>query len=72
LDSNASYFDLRKYNYKVSFTINTHFPPLRHTLNASRDELFAEVPGLFTHAVVHLVIRNRASTQGFLQEAKKM
>jgi hypothetical protein len=46
-DNNASYFDLRK--YKASFTINTHFPPLRQTLYASRDELFAEVSGLFTH-----------------------
>jgi len=50
----------------------THFPPLRQTLYASRVELFAEVSELFTHTVVQLVARNTASSQCFLQGAKKI
>jgi len=49
--SNASYFGLRSYNYKVSFAINTHFPPLRQKLLCQSRWTFAEVSELFTHTL---------------------
>jgi hypothetical protein len=59
--------------HKVSFIINTLFPPLRQTLYAGRVKLFAEASVLFTHAVFQLVVvRKTASTERILLGAKNI
>jgi len=47
----AFFTKLRLFFHKVSFIINTLFPPLRQTLYAGRVKLFAEASELVTHAV---------------------
>jgi hypothetical protein len=64
---------LRLFFHKVSFTINTLFPPLRQTLYAGRVKLFAEASVLVTHAVFQLiVVRKTASSERILQGAQYM
>jgi len=61
--------------FTVSFTINTLFPPMRRTLYAGRAEPSAEASGLYTHAllqVVVVVVRKTASSECILQGAKNM
>jgi hypothetical protein len=63
----------RLFFHKVSFIINTPFPPLQEMLYASCIKLLAETPEFFTHAVFQLVIVHKtASLECLLQRAKKM
>jgi hypothetical protein len=59
--------------HKVSFIIDTRFPPLLETLYASRVKLFDEVPVFFMHAVSNIVaVRKTASLECILKGDKKM
>jgi hypothetical protein len=58
---------------KVSFTINTLFPPLRKTQYVGRVKLLAEASEFFTHAVLQvLVVGKTASLECAHQAAKNM
>jgi hypothetical protein len=70
----STYFTkLRLFFHKVSFIINTPFPPLREMPGGSHVQLFAEVSELFTHAVFQLdIIHKIASLEYILQETIKL
>lgn len=78
--SNASYinhgyilYKVETLFHKVSFIINTLFPPLHEMLYAGHIKLFAEALELFMHTVFQLVvIRKMASLECNLQGTKKM
>jgi hypothetical protein len=64
---------LRLFLHKVSFTIDTLFPPTRETLYAGRVEPSAETLGFYTRAFLQLVVfRKTASSECILQGAKNM
>jgi hypothetical protein len=59
----GTYFTkLRLFFYKVSFIINTHFPPLREMLCGGRVTLFAEVSEFFVHVVFQCVIIHKIAS----------
>jgi len=70
----GTYFTkLRLFFRKVSFIINTPFPPLCEMPGGSHVQLFAEVYELFTHSVFQLdIIHKIASLEYVLQEAKML
>jgi hypothetical protein len=70
---------LRLFFHKVSFIIDTLFPPTREKLHASHVEPSAEASGRYTHALLQLVvvvvvvlIRKTASSECIFQGAKNM
>ena len=67
---------LRLFLNKVSFAINILFPPIRETLYVGRVDPSAEASGLFTHAVLQLVVvvvvRKTASSECLHQGTKNM
>jgi hypothetical protein len=69
----TSFTKLRLFFHKVSFIINTIFPPLLEMLCAGRLKRFAELSELFTQAAFQLVIfRKSACLECVLQVAKNV
>jgi hypothetical protein len=65
----TSFTKLRLFSHKISFIINTLFPPLCEMLYASRVKLFAEASELFVQAVLQVIVVRK--TECILQGAKK-
>ena len=64
---------LRLFLHTVSFTIDTLYPSTRETLYAGRVEPSVETSGLYTHALLQLVVvRKTASSECIIHGAKNM
>jgi hypothetical protein len=69
----ASSTKFRLFVHKISFIINTLFPPSYEMLYAGQVELKAEASELLTHAVFQLIVVRKMAFLGcILHRAKKM